>query len=59
MARKGNADPDGTTQLDYLYSLGEPGGGRYLMLQWFRGYGESLIDYNAKVNKIGIGVAIE
>jgi phospholipase A1 len=28
------------------------------VLQWWSGYGESLIDYNFRQNKIGLGVTI-
>ena len=27
-------------------------------LQWFTGYGESMVDYNIRQNRIGLGVTI-
>jgi len=43
-------------QVDYSYPIGASG--FYVYLKYFFGYGESLIDYKKKVNKIGTGIAI-
>lgn len=31
----------------------------FLMLQWFSGYGDSLIDYDQRLDRIGIGIAFK
>ncbi len=46
----------GAVQFDWTFSLFRDGVFGYLQI--FSGYGESLIDYNKRNNKIGIGVAI-
>jgi len=46
----------GHTQLDFIFPSFNKNFKWYL--QYFNGYGESLIDYNDRVNKIGIGVYI-
>jgi phospholipase A1 len=43
-------------RVDYSYPIAATG--FYFYLQYFWGYGESLIDYNRRVNKIGTGLAL-
>jgi phospholipase A1 len=43
-------------QVDYTYPISSTG--FYFYLQYFLGYGESLIDYDKPVNKIGTGLAL-
>jgi len=46
----------GSMRLDYSYPIAATG--FYYYLQYFLGYGESLIDYDRPVNKIGAGLAL-
>jgi phospholipase A1 len=43
-------------RVDYSYPIASSG--FYFYLQYFFGYGESLLDYSRRVNKIGLGVAL-
>ncbi|MFT3954693.1 MAG: phospholipase A [Piscinibacter sp.] len=45
----------GSAQIDYVFPLA---GALHGQLQLFSGYGESLIDYNLRQNKAGLGVTI-
>ncbi len=58
MYRKGSRDKGGTYQLDYIYQPPIFNAGVYLHLHYFYGYGESLIDYNRRVNKVGVGFTL-
>jgi len=62
--RKGQRSNFGSVELNLSYPLAKLSGGDltgWLLLQYFGGYGESLIDYNRKLDsqlRLGIGVAL-
>jgi len=48
----------GTETVNAAVSVKIPGIPAFLRLDYFYGYGESLIDYNVRVKKVGIGIAV-
>lgn len=62
LGRVGSGWDKGSIETQYTYPLGQwLGGGEapYLFLQWFNGYGESLLDYNQRTPwQVRLGFAI-
>jgi phospholipase A1 len=62
--RKGTRSDFGSIELNASYPLSKLSGGDltgWLMLQYFNGYGESLLDYNRKIDsqvRLGISIAL-
>jgi phospholipase A1/A2 len=52
---QGGSNNHGALQLDYAFPLSGSLRGH---LQWFSGYGESMIDYNHRANYYGVGVSL-
>ncbi|MDH4224635.1 MAG: phospholipase A [Deltaproteobacteria bacterium] len=55
MVRKGAQDPHGTWQVDYRFNMPTLNRGMYVHLQYFEGYGNSLIDFDKRIKRAGIG----
>jgi outer membrane phospholipase A len=64
VVRKGTRSDYGSVELSASYPLSKLSGGDltgWLMLQYFNGYGESLLDYNRKLDsqlRLGIAIAL-
>lgn len=57
--RKGLEGWKGAASARVLYRLFNNSGNQYLMLEWFAGYAESLIDYNQYSSMVRIGYVIK
>jgi len=57
--RKGLDGWKGSASTRVLYRLFNNSGNQYLMLEWFTGYAESLIDYNQYSSMVRIGYVIK
>ena len=57
--RKGLEDWKGSIGSKIYYKLFNNTGNQYLMLEWFAGYAESLIDYNRYTSMVRIGYVIK
>ena len=55
-ARLNPVEEKGAYQLDFSYPF--PGKRIYWYLQYWNGYGESLIDYNRRLSRFGIGIMV-
>jgi len=54
-ALRGGSHSRGSAQLEWSMPVD---GALHLYTQWFSGYGESMIDYNHRQNKLGLGISI-
>jgi len=57
--RKGLKDWKGSIGTKVYYKLFNNSGNQFLMLEWFAGYAESLIDYNRYTSMVRIGYVIK
>jgi phospholipase A1 len=57
--RKGLKDWKGAASTRVLYKLFNNSGNQYLMLEWFAGYAESLMDYNKYKSMVRLGYVIK
>ena len=57
--RKGLEDWKGSLGAKLYYKLFNNSGNQYLMLEWFAGYAESLIDYNRYTSMVRLGYVIK
>ncbi len=57
--RKGLKDWKGAVSTKLFYKLFNNSGNQYLMLEWFAGYAESLIDYNQYTSMVRLGYVIK